>query len=302
MKREKYEDEIRWLSGKMEEEFALLTEESYQCEDNVPSEKIYTKINRRIRWRNIRSRGLRIAAVLIPLVVLTVFYNYVNNRVPLFDNEETAEIQAPRGECVQFMFQDGSRIYLEPATKLRYPKNFALGERRIYLDGAGYFIVEKNAKRPFIVDFSGGRVLVTGTSFELEARRDEREIRLALDNGKVNFKSEVCEQYSLNPGDRLIYDKTSRLCTITHHNEPRSLNIWKNNIITFRDTHITEVLKKLERWYDVYFEIGEEGVNIYSLTMNVNGSLDSVLQDISKVAPVVFIVKDNKHIRVELKK
>ncbi|MDR2773598.1 MAG: FecR family protein [Tannerella sp.] len=301
MRREKYEDEIRWLSEKMDEEFALLAEESHQFED-IPSENIYTKINRRIRWRNIRSRGLRMAAVLIPLVVLTVFYNYVNNRVPFFYSEEMTEIQVPRGECLQFMFQDGSRVYLEPAAKLRYPKNFALGERRIYLDGAGYFIVEKNAKRPFIVDISGGRVLVTGTSFELEARRDEREIRLALDDGKVSFKSETCERYSLDSGDRLIYDKINHLCTITHHNESRSLSAWKNNIIVFRDTHITEVLKKLERWYDIYFEIGEEGVNIYSLTMNVNGSLDNVLEEISKVAPVIFIVKENKHIRVELKK
>ncbi|MDR0700764.1 MAG: FecR family protein [Tannerella sp.] len=302
MRRKKYEDEIRWLSGKMDEEFALLTEDIHRFEDNIPSEKIYAKINHRIRWRNIRTRGLRMAAVLIPLIALTVFYNYVNNRVPLFNNEEMVEIQVPRGECMQFMFQDGSRVYLEPATKLRYPKNFALGERRVCLDGAGYFIVEKNEKRPFIVNLSGGQVFVTGTSFELEARRDKRKIRLALDEGKVDFKAETGERYALDPGDRMIYDKIDHLCTITHHHEPRSLSAWKNNIITFCDTHITDALEKLERWYDVCFEIGEEGVNIYSLTMSVNGSLDSSLQEISKVAPIVFTVKDNKHILVELKK
>ncbi|MDR0572864.1 MAG: FecR domain-containing protein [Tannerella sp.] len=303
MKRKKYENEIHWLSEKIDEDFELLTESLHPLEDDVPEGKIYTKINRRIRWRNIRTRGLRVAAVLIPLFVLAIFYNYVNNRVPLFNNEEMAEIQAPRGECLQFMFQDGSRVYLEPATILRYPKNFAIGTRKIYLDGAGYFVVEKNAKRPFIVVFPGGRVFVTGTSFELEARRKERKIKLALDDGKVNFKpDDTDEQYVLAPGDRLTYDKIDRLCTITHRHEPCSLSAWKNNIIIFRDTHIAEALKKLERWYDVYFEIGEESVNTYSLTMNVNGSLDGVLHEISKVAPIVFVIKDNKHIRVEMKK
>jgi ferric-dicitrate binding protein FerR (iron transport regulator) len=70
---------------------------------------------------------------------------------------------------MQFMFQDGSRVYLEPASKLRYLKNFVLGERRIYLDGVGYFMVEENANRPFVVDVSGGQVQVTGTNFDLEA-------------------------------------------------------------------------------------------------------------------------------------
>ncbi|MDR1381830.1 MAG: FecR family protein [Tannerella sp.] len=303
MKRKEYEEEFSWLSDRMDEDFASLTEENCLPEDRALSEKIRAAINRRIRRRNVRVRGLRIAAVLIPLIALTVFYSYVNSRVPLFGGGEMAEIRAPQGECMQFMFQDGSRAYLEPAAILRYPRNFALGERRISLDGAGYFIVEKNAKRPFIVDVAGGRALVRGTSFELEARREEREIRIALDSGRVDFESEASRrQYALAPGDRLIYDRVNRRCTITHHNAPRSLNAWKNKIIVFNDTHIAEALKKLERWYDVRFEIGEDGVNIYSLTMSVNGSLDEALREISKVAPVVFAMKDGKHIRVELKK
>jgi RNA polymerase sigma factor (sigma-70 family) len=76
----------------------------------------------------------------------------------------------------------------------------------------------------------------------------------------------------------------------------------KNHIITFNDTPLKDVLEKLERWYDVSFETGEDGANIYSLTMNVNGSLDEALQEIAKVAPLVFKIKSNKQIKVELRK
>ncbi|MDR0833366.1 MAG: FecR domain-containing protein [Candidatus Symbiothrix sp.] len=298
----KYEEEVRWLSDRMDEDFEQLSEDQYIPGDKIPSEKIYAEINRRIRWRQVYSWSSKIAAVIIPLIVLVGFYTYVDNRVPFFNSGEMVEIQVPQGECMQFMFQDGSRVYLEPASKLRYPKNFALGERKVFLDGAGYFMVEKNAKRPFVVEVSGGQVQVTGTSFDLEAWVNKKEIRLGLDDGKVNFQSEVRKEYALIPGDRMIYDKTTHLCTMTHQSELRSLSAWKNNLITFNDTPLKEALEKLERWYDVSFEIGSDGTNIYSLTMNVNGSLDEALNEISKVTPIIFTMKNDRHIKVELRK
>jgi ferric-dicitrate binding protein FerR (iron transport regulator) len=80
------------------------------------------------------------------------------------------------------------------------------------------------------------------------------------------------------------------------------LSAWKNNLIIFNDTPLKDALEKLERWYDVSFEIGGDGANIYSLTMNVNGSLDEALNEISKIAPVIFTVKNERHIKVEIRK
>ncbi|GHT43202.1 anti-sigma factor [Bacteroidia bacterium] len=295
-----YEEDVRWLSDRMDEDVPYL--EDMECLKEIPSEKIYAEINRRIRWRQIRSWRLKVAAVIIPLFMFAGSYNYVNNRVPLFNSGEMTEIQVPQGECLQFMFQDGSRVYLEPASKLRYPRNFALGERKIQLDGAGYFMVEKNPNRPFIIDVSGGQVQVTGTNFDLEARLNKKEIRLGLDEGKINFKSEARKEYALNPGDRIVYDKTTHLCAMTHHNELRSLSAWKNNLITFNDTPLHDALEKLERWYDVSFKIGSDGADIYSLTMNVNGSLDEALNEISKITPLVFTMENDRRIKVELRK
>lgn len=301
MKKEQEED-IRWLSNRMDEDFEQLSEADYIPSNKIPSEKIYAEISRRIRWRQIYSGGLKAAAVVIPFIVLVGFYTYVNDRVPFFNSGEMVEIQVPQGECLQFMFQDGSRVYLEPVSKLRYPKNFAIGERKIFLDGVGYFMVEKNANRPFVVDVSGGQVQVTGTNFDLEAWLNKKEVRLGLYDGKVNFKSETSEEYALIPGDRMTYNKTTHLCTMTHQNELRSLSAWKNNLITFDDTPLKDALEKLERWYDVNFEIDEDGANLYLLTMNVNGSLDEALDEISKVTPIVFTMKNNRHIKVGLRK
>jgi ferric-dicitrate binding protein FerR (iron transport regulator) len=211
------------------------------------------------------------------------------------------ELAVPSGERLQFMFQDGSRAYLEPGTTLSYPKNFPVGERRVSLKGAGYFVVEKNRNRPFIVEVDGGQVCVTGTSFGLDAWPDKREVKLTLEEGSLHFKTLSRKEYPLRPGDKMVYDKISHDCNITGEGETHSLDAWKNNIISFNDTPLTEVLEKLERWYNYGFVVSDERVKQYSFTFAVNGSLEDVLREMAKIAPLSFTVDDDKTVTVKLK-
>jgi hypothetical protein len=80
---------------------------------------------------------------------------------------------------------------------------------------------------------------------------------------------------------------------MTHQNELRSLSAWKNSLITFNDTPLKDALEKLERWYDLNFEISGDSTNLYFLTMSINGSLDEALDEIPKVTPIVFTMKSN---------
>lgn len=70
---------------------------------------------------------------------------------------------------MQIAFQDGTRVYLYPGSRLCYPDKFGLTERRVTLDGEAYFEVSKNSHRPFIVDLDKASIRVTGTSFHLQA-------------------------------------------------------------------------------------------------------------------------------------
>jgi ferric-dicitrate binding protein FerR (iron transport regulator) len=144
-------------------------------------------------------------------------------------------------------------------------------------------------------------VRVTGTSFELDAWPDKREVKLTLEEGLLNFKTLFNQKYPLRPGDKMVYDKVSHNCNITGEGETHSLNAWKNNIISFNDTPLTEVLEKLERWYNYKFVVSDEHVKRYSFTFAANGSLDDVLQEMAKIAPVNFTVGDDKTVVIKIK-
>jgi ferric-dicitrate binding protein FerR (iron transport regulator) len=297
-KRMNIDKEIEWLTNRMDEDFALLNEENLLPESCVPDEKILTGIRTRISARRLRLIIFRAAAVLIPVAFLAYAYIYINNRTPIFDDGETAEIVVPRGEHLQFLFQDGTHAYLEPETTIRYPKRFNLKERKITLEGAGYFVIEANKNRPFIIEVNGGQVQVLGTNFELYARPDERIIRLALDSGDVNFKAQTQKEHAIKPGQVMLYDKYDDKYTVLDNEAPASLTLWKNNILSFNDTPLAETLKKLERWYDVHFETPDTAANILSFTLDINGSLDECLTQMSKIAPITFKYKGKKNIEI----
>lgn len=135
----------------------------------IPSEEMFARIRRNIRQKRIRRITFRVAAVLIPFVLLIGLFVQVNTRVDLLGDSGYEEIYVPKGERLQMMFQDGTRAYINSDSRLKYPKKFALSSREVYLEGEAYFVVSKNSHRPFIVNLNGPAVHVLGTSFDVQA-------------------------------------------------------------------------------------------------------------------------------------
>ncbi|CAG9925759.1 FecR family protein [Bacteroides ovatus] len=216
----------------------------------IPSEKMYHQIQKNISRKQIKRICFRVAAILIPVIFLVGLYLQINSRVDLFGTTEYEEIRVAKGERIQMMFQDGTRVYINSDSWLKYPKKFGLGKREVFLVGEAYFVVAKNKKRPFIVNLNGPSVHVLGTSFDVQA-------------------------YPEN----------------------------KDNVISFKDTPLTEVVKVLNRWYNVNFKIEDEQASkyVYTLTSD-NTILEKVLQDLEKIAPVKFEYDEvRKEVTVRMK-
>lgn len=122
---------------------------------SVPSDKMFQKINARIRSKLIRRWTFRAAAVLLPLVLILGLYLHLNTRVDIFGAGEYAEIYVPKGERMQMMFQDGTKVYINSDSYMRYPRKFGISERTVELKGEAYFVVAKNKNRPFVVNLNG---------------------------------------------------------------------------------------------------------------------------------------------------
>lgn len=255
----------------------------------IPSEEMYARIFRNIRRKRIRRMAFRVAAVFIPFVVLMGLFVQVNNRVDLFGDSGYEEIYVAKGERLQMMFQDGTRAYINSDSRLKYPRKFALSSREVYLEGEAYFVVSKNPHRPFIVNLNGPAVHVLGTSFDVQAYPESKDITLCLDEGHINLTLPSDKKYPLKPGEKLVYNREDDRCTVTRDVDTQFSSLWKKNVIAFKDTPLSEVIKVLNRWYDVDFEVGDETArNVYFTLTSEHTLLEKVLQDLEKISPLTF--------------
>jgi len=240
---------------------------------------------------------------LIPVLFIIGFYIQLNSKVDLFGTSEYEEVIVDKGERIQIMFQDGTRVYINSDSKLKYPKKFALNTREVFLEGEAYFVVAKNKNRPFIVNLNGPAIQVVGTSFNVQDYPDNKDIVVCLDEGSINLTLPTEKKYPVRPGERLIYNKESNECTISRMEDMHRLSMWKQNVIVFKDTPLPEVIKVLNRWYDVDFRIEDERALTYVYTLTSDNTLlEKVLMDLEKIAPVKFDYnEDKKEVIVKMK-
>ncbi len=267
----------------------------------IEENEIYDKIEHKLRKKKISMILFRVAAVLIPLAFILFLTQKVNQQVDLFSNSSYNELFVPRGERQIFIFQDGTKAYINSESRLNYPEKFRLTSRKIDFEGEAYFVVEKNPHRPFIVDVSGLKVEVLGTSFNIKAYPQKDDIVVQLDEGSISLSTDKKEIIKLKPGYEAIYNKTSKSIQVTETILAETKTAWKNNVISFRNTPMSEVMETLARWYDVSFEVEDPRVYNYSYTLTTeNILLEKLLLDLDKIAPVKFNMTDGK-VTVSLK-
>ena len=155
----------------------------------------------------------------------------------------------PVGGLYELELSDGTRVWLNSVSQLRYPVQFTGKERKVYLFGEAYFDVRTDSLRPFVVESGGMNVRVYGTEFNVTAYRDEK-LRTTLVQGKVGIKVDGEKELLLRPGQMAEYDAQ------TKHLEVQEVNTylytaWKEGTFAFKDETIEEIMGRLSRWYDL---------------------------------------------------
>ena len=256
---------------------------------SVPSDKMFQKINAHIRSKLIRRWTFRAAAVLLPLVLILGLYLHLNTRVDIFGAGEYAEIYVPKGERMQMIFQDGTKVYINSDSYMRYPRKFGISERTVELKGEAYFVVAKNKNRPFVVNLNGPSIRVLGTSFNVEAYPENDDIKVNLDEGRINLKLLSDVEVPVSPGECVVYNKNTKSYRVNRNTDTGASSVWKSNIISFKDTPLDEVFSRLGRWYNVDFEVEDDIPSDLHITLVSRHTLiEKVLEDLVKISPLSF--------------
>lgn len=205
--------------------------------------------------------------------------------------DEYNTLTVPRSGEYIMVLGDGSRVWLNSETELKYPVAFGAAKREVYLTGEAYFEVAKDTARPFIVHTPQTTTTVLGTSFNVMAYRDEEQTEITLVTGAVavNAGSHKCR---ITPGYQVSVDNRS----LDMLQQPVNISFytsWKEGLFDFEGMTLEELALKLSRWYDVdfFFANSKVGSKKFTGAIKRNNTLQFMLDFIQKATDVRFEIK-----------
>ncbi|WP_343701722.1 FecR domain-containing protein [Chitinophaga sp.] len=199
-------------------------------------------------------------------------------------------ISTPRGGQFQVRLPDGTRVWLNAASSLRFPTSFEGRVRKVELSGEGYFEVAKDAGHPFIVTSSGQSIQVLGTHFNVNAYGDGGLVRTTLMEGSVRVNGEH-ESNMLVPGEQSQLNIRSGSMRKVKA-DVEQVMAWKNGNFLFNDTYLPDIMLQLSRWYDV--EVAQDFPRIrYNGGIPRSMQLSDVLKMLEETGNIKFQLVNN---------
>ena len=211
-------------------------------------------------------------------------------------------LKVPTGGFYQLELSDGTRVWLNAESELRFPVQFGTGEREVYLKGEAYFDVRKDVARRFIVHLKESNVTVLGTSFNIKAYGDEDYIYTTLVEGKVRFTSEKeHEEVTLRPGMQSVLNLKSGKTELKEV-EVEQFTAWRQGRFVFPSTTLGDLMCQLKRWYDIDVVYLSPEAKGYEFRGAINRDMDlkNVLAIVEKTSNVVFDI-NGRTINVTIK-
>lgn len=257
--------------------YALLHVPQLEEKKEQAYQQFHTRIQGEDRKKNSIRVWMRLAGAAIILMALTsafTIYFYKNKSMP--DNGMFCEAIVPLGSQTRIILPDSSVVVLNSGSILKYPVSFGEKERYVYLAGEGYFEVAKDKSKVFQVHAGEAKIEVTGTVFNIRCYPDDVQTKIDLIEGSVHVS--VGEKaIALKPNERVIYDRKSGILERSEY-ETYKAALWTTGRLSFVNTSFREILKEIERKYNVKIQIASRRIDdeFFSGTINADMTLQEV--------------------------
>lgn len=239
-------------------------------------------------------RALRIvAAVLLPLFMITTIYLYQENTILA---QKDFIVSTGKGEQVTVSLPDGTQVTLNSESRLSYNlSGYNLNGRWVTFDGEGYFRVAKNPSSPFFINAKGVKVSVLGTIFNFRARSVDATAELSLEEGSVCFQALKTGQHVfLSPNQKAILDQMSGRVTVEESRYVTDASAWRRGELVFRNIPFAEVLEEIGKVYHVSIVMGAKGQSYQ------NDLFTGVLSR-TNINEVLKVIEHSYHLKAILK-
>ena len=202
-------------------------------------------------------------------------------------------LRIPAGADYQVTLADGTKVWLNCESTLQYPVEFGDEKREVYLDGEGYFEVNKATEWPFIVNTEQMQVKVTGTKFNVKSYSTELIVHTTLVEGSVWAYTDQT-QVQLTPSEQFRYDKETGKTSVQKV-DTELYTGWIEGMFVFRNQRLEDVMNDLARWYNmtIFYSTAETKEIRISTNLNRYKNIDDLLEIINESGKVVVARKDN---------
>ncbi|WP_294142791.1 FecR family protein [uncultured Sanguibacteroides sp.] len=247
----------------------------------------------------LKSTNQRVDAPLVQGIkndsLLGLSYRQVQiNDMNLIETEIQNTLVVPTGGFYPLELSDGTRVWLNSESELRFPVKFLSDKREVTLKGEAYFTVKKDSTKPFIVHVKDASVEVLGTTFNINTYGDDENIYTTLVNGSVKFISEKNKQeVILKPGMQSVMN------TRTGNTGVRQVNVqdyisWKEGRFVFHSMTLESIMQQLRRWYDIEIFYQNPEIKQYEFRGVINRDMDlnKVLNIISETTNITFNINN----------
>lgn len=300
----------RTLIKKVWEEYSLEKDR-----DDVDYETILDRIHHRINLLSVENQGAgkrkqkwsfiqvlaRAAAILFLPVFSLLLYTYFTNDINLIQPTVTSwsEITTQPGSRINMQLPDGTDVWLNHGSKLKYPLKFSGSKRVVELSGEAFFEVYHDSNRPFLVEAGELGILATGTEFNVSAYPDDETVEATLVSGKINIQQllgngAMKQLYEVSPNQHASYRKEIKKLAILN-GDPGKYISWKEDKIIFENDPIDEIFKRLGRWFNVDFQLEDQKLSEYTFTATfIDETLPQVLDLMELASPIAYTILPRK--------
>ena len=209
-------------------------------------------------------------------------------------------LSTPRGGQYRLMLPDKSLVWLNAKSSITFPSAFIAKERKVSVTGEVYFEVSKDKTRPFIVETGDADVEVLGTQFNVNIYPDEENAAVTLLEGSIKLSHNYTSKI-LIPGQQAIFNKNTNNIQLKNV-EVDNVVDWKNGLFIFEDASVPEVMRQIERWYDVDVKyVGKTPDIKFNGVVSRNNNVSKLLKLLQTAGNIEFNI-NNKTIEVKKNK
>ena len=246
------------------------------------------------RWRRLAIQASKYAAVIAITIVATVLLQHKQ-----VITKETAyhQVLVQNGKQSQLIIlSDGTRVWINASSSLKYPGAFDQAQRTVWLDGEAYFEVAENAAHPFVVRTGNLDIKVLGTHFNVTAYSSDPKVTTTLVEGKVELwtaHDKTTKIATLEPNQQAVYLKDENKIELRDVN-PGLYIAWKDGYYRFFNTSFNEIAGRLEKMYHVKITFDDESLSqiSYTGTFVQEQSIREVLEIMRAVKPFTYKIKN----------